>query len=214
MKNLLFFSILVLLASCSKKEEMENVEFEITTLDSFTHEHATEFLRLNILSEYGGTFRQMELYHKQVFDIGMPCDSVFTIDFIEENLPKYSLSLPIKVHSYCDDSQWNTGANRHYTGYQKEGTLTVESEMFGLEILLNDSHTLYSYTEEERHSYGQDGIRKILVSKGMAPELSPTIRLKLNFWPCNYDTENVAITEASEVEFKLYILTVVDAPVY
>jgi len=172
MKNILIFTIaaLVLFTSCSKEETNKSSDFELTTLDSLTHDHATELLRLNILSEYGGIFRQMELYHAEIFDIGVPCDSTI--------------------------------------GFQKEGNHTAESETFAIEALLSDNQTIAGNFDDDVYTYGQFGSRSILITKGIAAELDPTLDMYLYFPTCTYDRENITITDVTLATFTLDFRTI------
>ena len=209
MKNILIFTIaaLVLFTSCSKEETNKSSDFELTTLDSLTHDHATELLRLNILSEYGGIFRQMELYHAEIFDIGVPCDSTITTELEEEDLPNYSFKIPLEINTNCTKA-WMVYNDRFYRGFQKEGNHTAESETFAIEALLSDNQTIAGNFDDDVYTYGQFGSRSILITKGIAAELDPTLDMYLYFPTCTYDRENITITDVTLATFTLDFRTI------
>jgi len=208
MKNLITLTLVAIafLSSCCKKDTDESSKFELTTLDSLTHDHATEILRLNILSEYGGAFRQMELYHTEVFDGELPCDSILNIEMIEDELPKYSINIPIELNTSCREAPLVYN-NRFFRGEQKEGTQTAESELFALEILLNGRQSINGNFEDDAYTYGLNGRRNLLITKGIAPEIEPRGDLILHFPSCNYDQEDIKLTDKTIATFVLHIKT-------
>jgi len=209
MKNLLLiaFIAITLSISCTKEDTTQSSRFELSTLDSLTHDHATELLRLNILAEYGGVFKQMELYHAEVFDVGMPCDSSFTIELAEENLPNYSFKIPLEINTDCTKA-WMVYNDRFYRGYQKEGTHTAESESFAIEALLSDNQTIVGNFDDDVYTYGQLGSRSILITKGIAAEIDPTLEMYLYFPTCTYNRENITITDVTLATFTLNFRTI------
>ena len=209
MKNLLLFAFMTitLCISCTKEDTTQSSRFELSTLDSLTHDHATELVRLNILAEYGGVFKQMELYHTEVFDVGMPCDSTITIELADEDLPNYSFKIPLEINTNCTKA-WMVYNDRFYRGYQKEGTHTAESESFAIEVLLSDNQTIAGNFDDDVYTYGQLGNRSIFITKGIAAELDPTLDMFLHFPSCTYDRENVTITDVTLATFTLNFKTV------
>lgn len=172
--------------------------------DSVGHEVATEILRMNILSEYGGIFRQMEMYHSEVFEIGMPCDSTIFRSLKEENLPKYSIDIPLEIITSCTE-YWNVYNNRFYLGQQLEGRQTATSNLLSLDIKLQDAQDIAGNTSDDMFTYGQWGQRAIQITSGITAEIEPFANLFLFFPSCNYDRENVLITEVAEANFNLSI---------
>ena len=214
MKKLLLFAILIIVVntSCEKDEDIQIISQELTTIEDLSHEDATELLRLNILSEYGGIFRLLELYHSMVFDEGLPCDSVFNANFIDASAPDYSLNIPMEINTDCTKAV-NVYNDRKYRSFHENGTQTAESETFAVEVRINDQQTIAGNSEEDVYTYFHHGNRDILITKGMAAELEPTAKLNIFIPSCSYDRINVVLTDVTEPNFELEIRTNEGSPI-
>lgn len=208
MKNTLIFllGVLSILSSCNSDDDPQNVKTEITTIADLNHDEAREILRLNILSEYGGMFKLLELFNSQVFDIGLPCDSTVMITLADDNLPKYNISSTFEVNTNCMDA-FMVYNNRRYSGNYELGTQTVDSDIFGLEIRLSDNCNIAGNFEDDAYVYSHFGIRDILISNGVSPELDPSVRLSFQLITAEYNHNNPSNTNHTTIIFDLEFRT-------
>ena len=212
-KLILPLSILVLLFSaCSKDDEQQQVSQEFKSINEITNIEATEILRHNVLEEYGGVFKLLKMYHTEVRIEDFPCDSELNVFLMDENPLKYTLSSEVEIKSDCD-SGWGVYNNRFYRGQHALGTQTTTSEIFDLEMRIEDMQTVAGNFEEQVYTYSHFVNREILITSGVSPELDPTAELDMFFPSCQYDNENIALTSATIATFKLEIKTNEGEPV-
>ena len=182
------------------------------------HDFVTELLRLNILTEYGGVFQQMKMYHAEIFDVGVPCDFEMlnqreSRELTQENSPTYSLFIPLEIAVNCDrdsvDIFGNEGINnRIFRGRQQSGTQTASSDLLSIEVRLADEQTIAGNFEKDSYTYGHSGLRSILITKGISAELDPTASLNLFFPNGRFDQDIVEWTDTLLVAtFRLSIIT-------
>ena len=206
-KLLLPLSILIILFSaCSKDDEQQQVSQEFKSINEITNIEATEILRHNVLEKYGGVFKLMKMYHTRVRIDDFPCDSILNVPLFDEDPLKYTLSTGVEIKSDCS-SGWGVYNNRFYRGYHALGTQTTKSEIFDLEMRIEDMQTVAGNFEDQVYTYGHIVNRNILITSGISPELDPTAELDMYFPSCKYDSENIALTTATVATFKLEVRT-------
>jgi len=207
MKNLqlLFAALILVFCSCGKDDEMQ-LSTEITTIQDVDHTIFTEILRLNILTEYGGAFRQMQLYHSEAMEIGMPCDSTFMRDLIEDNSPSYSLNIPVEVTSQCEGS-FTLGYNTMYSAWLRDGVQTASSDVLSIESKLEGQYKLIGHVDDDEYVYNQSVTSSLLITSGISAELDPRAHMHVQFLTAHFDQENVEMTEETEATFGLEVFT-------
>ena len=199
--------LLIVLSSCSKETMEEEVIDEIRSIHDFTHEDATEILRHNILAEYGGAFRLLKLYHNLVRVDGVPCDTtVESIDLVDESTDKYSLKTEIELMTNCKE---NTSSyhDRLYFNFHGVSLQTTNSDIFDLQIRIDDSQTIAGNYEDDVYFYSHSLTRGILITKGMSAELEPEADFFGSFSAYEYNDENVKLSREPQASFRIVIRT-------
>lgn len=190
MKNYRLFLIIAvsLLVQNSCRQDEEVVNNEITTLANVDHTTAVEILRLNFLDKYGGVFHLMDLFHSNVFNSDIPCDTIVLREFSEDEL-LYGFNIPLEISTTCRDT-FGDYNDRIYLGNFISGTLTAASDAFAIEVNLVDDLTLGGKSNNDAYMIRQDGLRNILITSGISAEIEPTALL-------NFDTAILACNQAS-----------------
>ncbi len=204
MKNLLLLitSMAFVVTSCSNDDDIISMSSEINTIDSVDHVIATEILRLSILSEYGGAFKQLKLFGEHVLDLGMPCGSEDSFNVEEGLAQQYSLTIPYDVSSFCNNLGYII-----YFGNQRNGSQKVSSEILELDIFLQGSQNFKKNFESNDCVYWQSGIRNIIINSGIASEIDPRSTLNLALSDSYYDVESDEMQSDFTHTFNLEIRT-------
>ncbi|MDF1694907.1 MAG: hypothetical protein P1U56_03710 [Saprospiraceae bacterium] len=208
MKNYIvpLFLLLLFISSCTKEEQEQQINLEFKSIHEITNMEAAEILRLNILKEYGGVFKLFELYHNRVRVEGLPCDTTMEVVLEDESAIEYMLSYTSEVLISCG-AGWGVYNDRRYFGNVGLGTQVAASDVFDLEMRLSDKQTIAGNFEDDVYTYSNIALRDILITKGMSAELDPTARLYMVLPSCQYDDQNIILTESSIIRFELQIET-------
>lgn len=207
MKNLIsMFLMVLILASCGKEDPVVEVQQELTSIDEFMNEEAAEILRHNLLHEYGGVFSMHKKFHEKIRVEGVECNANVSFTMMDSDQGKFTLSTELDMATQCK-ATGSISDYRIYDANHQLGQQITSSDLFDLEMRIQDSQILFGNVDDGIYSYGHAVLREVLITKGMAAEIEPRGNLSIVFNTCTYDEEKVELTEISKASFRLVIKT-------